>query len=119
MHSFGLISRRGTPTVTGFYILHEGLMGVSKNTLQEISYDDIKEKGQVQETAKGIGQIADATTEQAQTATEVATGIQNGASLTENNASAAEEMSGSAKELSGQALQLKELVSAFKISSDA
>ncbi|MDA1022836.1 MAG: membrane protein insertase YidC [Proteobacteria bacterium] len=53
LHSFGLISRRGTPEVTGFYILHEGLLGVSKNTLKEISYVDLKEQGQVKETAKG------------------------------------------------------------------
>jgi len=53
LHSFGLISRRGTPEVTGFYILHEGLVGVANNTLKEISYDDLKEQGQVKETAKG------------------------------------------------------------------
>jgi len=53
LHSFGLISRRGTPETTGFYILHEGPMGVANETLQEISYDDLKEKGQIKETSKG------------------------------------------------------------------
>ncbi|HIN21776.1 MAG TPA: YidC/Oxa1 family membrane protein insertase, partial [Rhodospirillales bacterium] len=28
LYPYGLLSRRGTPEVTGFYILHEGLMGV-------------------------------------------------------------------------------------------
>lgn len=66
-----------------------------------------------------MGQIADATTEQAQTATEVATSIQKDSPVTENNAAAAKEMSGFPEELSGQALQLRELVSAFKLSQDA
>ncbi|MCC7292250.1 MAG: PAS domain-containing protein [Phycisphaerales bacterium] len=72
----------------------------------------------VGKTAAGIGQIAQATEEQAQTAGEVNTGIQNIASITENNASAAEEMAGSSEELSGQANQLREIVGAFKISAD-
>ncbi len=66
-------------------------------------------------TAQGIGQIAMATEEQAQTASEVNVGIQNVASITENNASAAEEMAGSSEELSGQASQLKDLVGGFKV----
>ncbi|MEE8351220.1 MAG: membrane protein insertase YidC, partial [Rhodospirillales bacterium] len=33
--------------------LHEGPMGVANETLQEISYDDLKEKGQIKETSKG------------------------------------------------------------------
>ncbi|MCH7931036.1 MAG: membrane protein insertase YidC [Proteobacteria bacterium] len=37
---YGLISRTGTPPTLGFYILHEGLLGVFGGTLKEIDYDD-------------------------------------------------------------------------------
>ncbi|MDA1090234.1 MAG: membrane protein insertase YidC [Proteobacteria bacterium] len=53
LHPYGLISRRGTPEVSGFYIIHEGLMGVANETLSEVSYDDLKEKGQVKESTMG------------------------------------------------------------------
>ncbi|MFQ5764414.1 MAG: membrane protein insertase YidC [Rhodospirillales bacterium] len=53
LYPYGLISRRGTPHVTGYYILHEGLMGVADGTLSEIDYDEIKEKGQIKQSAKG------------------------------------------------------------------
>ena len=40
---YGLISRHGTPETSGFYILHEGLIGFfgEKDSLQEIDYDDL------------------------------------------------------------------------------
>ncbi|MEE9196108.1 MAG: membrane protein insertase YidC [Alphaproteobacteria bacterium] len=53
LYPYGLLSRRGTPEVTGFYILHEGLMGVSGGTLEEIDYDEIQEQVQVKKTAQG------------------------------------------------------------------
>jgi len=37
---YGLISRTGTPHVAGYYILHEGLIGLVGNSLQEIKYSD-------------------------------------------------------------------------------
>ncbi len=37
---YGLISRAGTPQVAGYYILHEGLIGLVGNSLQEIKYSD-------------------------------------------------------------------------------
>jgi YidC/Oxa1 family membrane protein insertase len=37
---YGLISRTGTPKVAGYYILHEGLIGLIGNSLQEIKYSD-------------------------------------------------------------------------------
>ncbi len=40
---YGLISRTGMPEVEGFYILHEGLIGVFNETLEEIDYDDLME----------------------------------------------------------------------------
>ena len=53
LYPYGLLSRRGTPEVTGFYILHEGLMGVFGGTLEEIDYDEIQDQGQVKQTAQG------------------------------------------------------------------
>ena len=42
---YGLVSRTGTPSVLGFYILHEGLIGVLEGALQEVDYDDFEESG--------------------------------------------------------------------------
>ncbi len=43
---YGLISRYETPETTGFYILHEGLLGVFDGTLEEVDYDDVRDDGQ-------------------------------------------------------------------------
>ena len=41
---YGLIARHGAPDVIGFFILHEGLIGVfDEEGLQEIDYDDLEE----------------------------------------------------------------------------
>ena len=40
---YGLVSRHGSPQVTGFYILHEGLLGVFDETLLEVDYDELQE----------------------------------------------------------------------------
>ena len=40
---YGLISRGGTPETSGFYILHEGLIGVLGDSLNEIDYDTLLE----------------------------------------------------------------------------
>ena len=49
MHPYGLISRHGTPYIEGFYILHEGLIGVvDEDGLLEIDYDDLDEDERVQ-----------------------------------------------------------------------
>ena len=42
---YGLISRTGTPEILGFYILHEGLIGVFDETLNEIDYSDLVDDG--------------------------------------------------------------------------
>jgi YidC/Oxa1 family membrane protein insertase len=42
---YGLVGRHGTPPTLGFYILHEGPLGVLGGTLKEIDYDDLKEDG--------------------------------------------------------------------------
>ncbi len=53
LNPFGFISRGGMPETTGFYILHEGLLGVSQSQLSEIDYDELKEKGQIKQNSKG------------------------------------------------------------------
>ncbi len=53
VHSYGLVSRRTTPEVTGFFILHEGLLGVFDETLTELDYDDIQEAGVQEQSATG------------------------------------------------------------------
>ena len=42
LYPFALVSRHGTPAVSGYYILHEGLIGfLGDQKLQEYSYKDI------------------------------------------------------------------------------
>ena len=53
LHPYGLISRRTTPQVTGFYILHEGLLGVFDETLSEVDYDDLQETGVIETPTTG------------------------------------------------------------------
>jgi YidC/Oxa1 family membrane protein insertase len=43
LHPFGLISRHGLPQTSGYYILHEGLIGVfGDKGLQEVGYSAIE-----------------------------------------------------------------------------
>jgi len=50
---YGLVSRTGTPDVLGFYILHEGLLGVFDETLSEIDYDELREVGRIRNDTTG------------------------------------------------------------------
>ena len=50
---YGLISRGGTPKTAGFYILHEGPLGVFDETLKEVDYSDLQEDGDVEVSATG------------------------------------------------------------------
>ena len=50
---YGLVSRWGTPATLGFFILHEGPIGVLGGTLEEIDYDDLQEDGNVELHSKG------------------------------------------------------------------
>ena len=50
---YGLVSRHGTPVVSGFYILHEGPLGVFDGTLKEVDYDDLEEEGVIQQKSTG------------------------------------------------------------------
>jgi YidC/Oxa1 family membrane protein insertase len=61
---YGLISRTGTPDILGFYILHEGLIGVFDEQLKEVDYDDLKsdrkdERVQKQSTTGGWIGVSD------------------------------------------------------------
>ena len=53
LYPYGLVSRTGTPDILGFFILHEGLLGVINDQLQEIDYDDLQETGKVQAKSRG------------------------------------------------------------------
>jgi len=56
LHPYGLIARVGLPETSGFYILHEGPLGVFGGTLAEHDYDDLMEKGEeVTSTGGWIG----------------------------------------------------------------
>ncbi len=43
LQTYALIRRYGVPKTLGFFILHEGLLGVFDDTLTEIDYDDLEE----------------------------------------------------------------------------
>ncbi len=54
LYPYGLISRRGLPHTSGYYILHEGPIGVVDGSLKEISYKDLMEDdGAVSDKSKG------------------------------------------------------------------
>lgn len=40
---YGRVARVGTPEILGFFILHEGPLGVFDETLMEVDYDDLQE----------------------------------------------------------------------------
>jgi len=50
---YGLVSRTGTPQILGFYILHEGLIGVFNDELNEIDYDELQEDGTIRNDTTG------------------------------------------------------------------
>ncbi len=47
LYPYGLVARHGTPETLGYYILHEGPLGVLDGTLKEIDYDELVEDGPV------------------------------------------------------------------------
>jgi YidC/Oxa1 family membrane protein insertase len=53
LHPYALMSRHGLPEVTGFYILHEGLLGVFDETLQEVDYTDMQDTNMVANNTTG------------------------------------------------------------------
>ena len=53
LYPYALVSRWGTPRTLGYYILHEGPIGVLDGVLQEINYDDLVEEGKVALESRG------------------------------------------------------------------
>ena len=53
LHPYGLLGRWGTPTTLGYYILHEGPIGVFQERLQEPNYKDLLEAPKEYETTGG------------------------------------------------------------------
>jgi YidC/Oxa1 family membrane protein insertase len=53
LQPYGLIKRSGTPDISGFFILHEGPIGVFADGLEELSYEDLRDDGD--ETFQGVG----------------------------------------------------------------
>ncbi|MSO65697.1 MAG: membrane protein insertase YidC [Alphaproteobacteria bacterium] len=51
LYPYGLIARSGEPETSGYYILHEGGLGVFDGVLSEESYSNIKSKGQIEKKA--------------------------------------------------------------------
>ncbi|WP_020590887.1 membrane protein insertase YidC [Kiloniella laminariae] len=50
---YSLISRTGTPETLGYYILHEGPIGVLEGKLQEVDYSDLQEDKRVDGATTG------------------------------------------------------------------
>ncbi len=53
LYPYGLVSRTGTPPTLGFFILHEGLLGVINDQLREVDYDELQEDGKIEGTSQG------------------------------------------------------------------
>ena len=53
LYPYALVSRWGTPKTLGYYILHEGPVGVLDGVLQEIKYKDLVEEGKIALESKG------------------------------------------------------------------
>ncbi len=53
LHPFGRVTRINTPDTLGFYILHEGPIGVFNSTLDEVDYDDLQDDGPVTKQTVG------------------------------------------------------------------
>ena len=53
LYPYGLISRSETPETLGFFILHEGLLGVFDGQLKEEHYDDLQDVGKIEQKSKG------------------------------------------------------------------
>ncbi len=53
LHPYALLQRIGTPSTLGFFILHEGPLGVMKGVLEEYDYDDLAEVKKVRQETTG------------------------------------------------------------------
>lgn len=55
MHPYGLISLSGMPETSGFWILHEGMIGVFDETLTEVDYSDLPDEANGVKSLEGAG----------------------------------------------------------------
>ncbi len=53
LYPYGLIARDGTPKTLGYYLLHEGPLGVFNGTLSEYKYKTLREDGKIRKTSTG------------------------------------------------------------------
>lgn len=53
LNAYGQVTRIGKPTTGGYFILHEGPIGVVNGKLTELDYDKLKEKGSEDHTTTG------------------------------------------------------------------
>jgi YidC/Oxa1 family membrane protein insertase len=54
LHPYGLVSRHGKPVVQGYFILHEGLIGVmGEQGLQEVTYDSVEKENILPGNSRG------------------------------------------------------------------
>ncbi|MBL8631424.1 MAG: membrane protein insertase YidC [Rhodospirillaceae bacterium] len=53
IHPYGLIARMDTPATAGFFILHEGPLGVFNDTLKEVKYKDLAKEQRLIEQSTG------------------------------------------------------------------
>jgi YidC/Oxa1 family membrane protein insertase len=62
LHPYGLVSRHGKPTTLGYYVLHEGMIGVlGDQGLQEFTYTNLDKEGPVS-GQNTVGRIWDGVT---------------------------------------------------------
>jgi YidC/Oxa1 family membrane protein insertase len=59
LHPFSLISRHGTPKTEGYYILHEGPIGVMGDKLEELNYADLLKEGGTKTFCERLGMKRD------------------------------------------------------------
>ncbi|WP_119679271.1 membrane protein insertase YidC [Indioceanicola profundi] len=59
LSTYGRIQRRGTPETSGFFILHEGAVGVFDGVLQEFDYEDMQDTPDPLKTTGGWFGITD------------------------------------------------------------
>jgi YidC/Oxa1 family membrane protein insertase len=53
LYPYGLVGRWGTPKTLGYYILHEGPIGVLDGSLNEIKYKKLAEDGPIEQESQG------------------------------------------------------------------
>lgn len=53
LYPYGLVSRWGTPPTLGYFILHEGPIGVFDGSLQEYKYSAVAEEGRIEFDSTG------------------------------------------------------------------